>query len=184
MLLRIVPIGNISPQLLEAMASGIRETARVRSKIMQPLQLPQDTFNRWKKQYDAVKILEILTQNREAQTIDKELPTLFVTDADVFYDRMNFLFGAYEPDKNCIMISTARLKTEYYEQRPNQLILTERTVKEAIHQVGHYLGFEHCKYSSCIMYHSGSAGEIDKQGNDFCRECKIRAQMRGINLEL
>jgi archaemetzincin len=76
----------------------------------------------------------------------------------------------------------ARLREEFYDQRPNKDILEERTVKEVVHEMGHYIGLEHCMNSVCVMSFSSSVADIDKKLKDFCDNCKLDLMTRGISL--
>jgi archaemetzincin len=81
-----------------------------------------------------------------------------------------------------VIVSTSRLRPEFYDSKPNAGLLEERTVKEVIHEIGHYFGLDHCENSKCIMNFSPSVFDVDKKGKEFCDDCKIKLMTRGINL--
>jgi archaemetzincin len=81
------------------------------------------------------------------------------------------------------MVSVARLRPEFYDQRPNNFVVTERAVKETIHEVGHQMGMDHCRHPFCVMAFSPSVGDVDSKKKEFCSDCKIRASMKGVNIE-
>ncbi len=183
MLLRLVPLGNVPSKMLEELSSELRDLVRMRCKILSPVTVPKEAFNQWRKQYDAEKILAILSNNPETRFIDASIPTLVVTNEDIYYKGLRFIFGLEEPLEGTLMVSLARLKPEFYDERPNPFRLTERVIKESMHEIGHYVGLDHCRHPWCIMSFSSSVNEIDKKRKEFCKDCNIKMAVKGVNLE-
>lgn len=183
MLVRIVPLGNPPEKVLEIINAGLEEVLNARCKILPGLPIPQESFNYWRKQYNAEKILDSVSKQAEAKFIDKTIPTLLITDQDIYFEDLNFVFGVEDPEKSCCIVSIARLRPEFYDQKPNPTVLNERAAKEAIHEIGHHLGLSHCRHSFCVMSFSPSVENVDRKQMYFCKGCKIRAAMRGINIE-
>lgn len=182
MLIRIIPIGNISDKLLGGVCAELKDILDAECKVSTALQIPQDAFNVWKKQYDAVKIIDSL-RSRE-KFIDKSIATLGVTDKDIFYNGLNFVFGVEEPTTSYGVISIARLRPEFYGKRPNPAVLQERTVKEAIHEIGHYFGLDHCTHPFCVMSFSPSVEDVDKKQKSLCNNCRLKLSIKGVKTEL
>lgn len=183
MLVRIVPVGNPPMKLLEIAANELQTILNAKCRILAKVPIPKDTFNYWRKQYDAEKIMNSLSGLPEVKFIDKSIPTMLVTDEDIYYSGLNFVFGLEDPVKNCCIVSIARLKQEFYDQKPNPTILIDRTVKEIIHELGHSLGLDHCQNSYCVMCFSPSVKDVDTKRKEFCSDCKVRMMTRGISLE-
>ncbi len=183
MFLRIVPVGNLSKGFLEKIREEVEVNLNIKCRIMPALKIPKDAYNHWRKQYNAEIVMEILSKKSEVKFIDKNIPTLMITDEDLYYNGLNFIFGLEDPTKSAAIVSIARLKPEFYGERPNPELLKERTVKEVIHEIGHYLGLGHCKNKSCVMCFSPSVYDVDKKGKQFCNECKIKMMTIGVSLE-
>lgn len=183
MFIRIVPVGNISQRLLEIIRAELRDTLNAKSRILTKIQVPEESFNHWRKQYNAGKIIELLSGTAEVKFIDKNIPTLMITDVDLYYEGLNFVFGLEEPAKSIAIVSIARLRPEFYDQHPNPTLLKERIVKEVIHEIGHYLGLEHCHNNWCVMSFSPSVQSVDIKKKYFCNECKIKMMTRKVNIE-
>jgi archaemetzincin len=182
MLVRLIPIGNLSQKFLGDICNELQTLVNIRCKVLPKLQTPRETYDHFRRQYDAEKIIDILSKSSEAKFIERGMPTIFLTEDDIYYSKLNFVFGLEDLRKNVAIVSIARLKPEFYENRPNPTILTERTVKEIIHEVGHMTGLEHCVHKICIMNFSPSINDIDVKQKDFCSSCRVRMMTRGLEL--
>lgn len=183
MLVRIVPVGNIPQKLLETVAAEIHERVGIKAKLMPAQAMPHESFDHWRKQYNAEKIIEIFSKSASARFIDKSILTLFIVDNDIYYNGLNWIFGLEDIEYNACIISLTRLRNEFYNHKPNLFLLIERAVKEAIHEMGHYLGLEHCHHPFCVMVFSKSIADVDRKQKDFCRDCKIKLAIRGHNID-
>ena len=180
MFLRIVPVGEFPKDILEIVKNEL-ESLNIKCRVMSTLRMPQEAFNNWRKQYNAEIIMNSLSNSSEVKFIDKSIPTLLLTEADMYYGGLNFVFGLEDPNKSCAIVSLARLKTEFYDERPDKNLLEERVLKEIMHEVGHYIGLDHCINIGCVMNFSPSVYDVDKKQKIFCDSCKIRLMARGIN---
>ena len=183
MFVRVVPLGIVHENVLDTACTALREMFGARCKLFTGIPIPQDSLNKWRKQHDAELVLSKIEDDPSVKYIDKSIPTLLLTEEDLFYKAMNFIFGIEEPERGICLLSLARLRPEFYEQRSNPLVLKERVEKEAIHSIGHYLGLKHCRYGWCVMSPSASVNDIDKKRKQFCRNCEIKLTMQGIRLE-
>ncbi len=182
MLIRIVPIGNVPQKVLENLIEGLESALDAKFRLMLKIELPQEAYNRFRRQYDAEKLIEILSKSNMAKFIERSIPTLGITEHDIYYNGLNFVFGLEDP-RGCCIISTARLKPEFYSQKPNFGVLVDRTIKEAVHEIGHNMGLDHCIHPFCVMSFSPSADDIDKKNKEFCNSCKMRLRSKGVALE-
>lgn len=181
MILRIIPVGEV-PAFVFSSVKDELEGLSIECRLMDKIMLPKEALHSMRGQYNAQTLIEILSNNSEAKFIDKSIPTLLITNADLFYGSASFVFGIEYPAKSCSVVSLARLRPEFYGERPATGILAERTIKEVIHELGHHLGMNHCHNSKCVMSFSPSVGDIDKKQKDFCNECKLNMMTQGISL--
>ena len=182
MLLRIVPVSNVPKGILKIVRNEVESNLNIKCRIMPNLPIPDDSFNRWRKQYNAEVILSNLSKNSSVKFIDKNILTIMITDVDIYYGRLNFVFGLEDPSTNSSIVSITRLRPEFYDEKPNMNLLSERAVKEVSHEIGHYLGLRHCPNTICVMCFSPSAGDIDAKQKYFCDNCKITLMTRGIRV--
>jgi archaemetzincin len=48
----------------------------------------------------------------------------------------------------------------------------DRTIKEAVHELGHTFGLEHCENARCVMHFSNSLADTDWKQAKFCSQCR------------
>ena len=68
-------------------------------------------------------------------------------------------------------MSVFRYDESLYGMEPNPVLTFERSVKEAIHELGHTYGLIHCKKYECSMHASTTAEDVDMKGTGLCAEC-------------
>jgi archaemetzincin len=69
------------------------------------------------------------------------------------------------------IVAVPRLRQSYYRLPEDADIFRQRVVKEAIHELGHVFGLEHCHDRRCVMAFSNSLEDTDYKGSEFCPEC-------------
>ncbi len=183
MFLRIVPVGTSLKDVLEAVSAELEGYLNIKSRILTKLPIPKESFNQWRKQYNAEIVMDALSQASEVKFIDKNIPTLMITDHDLYYGGLNFIFGLENPAKKIAIVSIARLRPEFYDETPDVKLLKERTVKEVIHEMGHYMSLDHCDDPSCVMHFSPSIADVDFKKKYFCDRCKVVLMAKGIYLK-
>jgi len=181
MFLRIVPVGEVPEGILNAVKDEL-ENLNIKCRVMTKVPVPKEAYNQWRKQYNAEVVMSMLSNVSEIKFIDKSIPTLLLTDLDLYYSGLNFIFGLEEPTKSCAVVSLARLRPEFYDEMPARGLLEERTIKEVMHELGHYIGLDHCYNAKCVMSFSPSVFDFDKKDREFCDDCKIKMMTRGISI--
>ncbi|MEM7826235.1 MAG: archaemetzincin family Zn-dependent metalloprotease [Candidatus Aenigmatarchaeota archaeon] len=160
----IVQLGKISENLLSSLTSELREIFGFTTETTNPVEIPRNLYNYIRQQYPAPLILRFLEENFKGRVLG-------ITDKDLYAESLNFVFGqAYCPGRIAV-VSTHRLNPEFYKQKPNEDLLIERTIKEAVHEIGHTLGLRHCTISSCVMSFSNTVGDVDRKSKNFCQSC-------------
>jgi archaemetzincin len=64
----------------------------------------------------------------------------------------------------------ADMKTGRYDDR----LLTDRTLKIAMHETGHMFGMKHCIKYECLMSGTNHLAETDRRPSDNCPECMAK----------
>ena len=125
-------------------------------------------FDPSRRQYNSTQILKgLLSLNgKNPEKI------IGITDVDLFIPILTFVFGEAQLDGPAAVVSTFRLKPEFYGLPRDENLLRDRLTKEAVHELGHTFDLRHCQDYECVMSSSTYADEIDLKGNGFCDECK------------
>jgi archaemetzincin len=85
-----------------------------------------------------------------------------------------FVFGEATVGGAAAVVSTARLRTggEW-----GNAMLRKRLLVEAVHELGHVAGLDHCDRPSCVMFPSVTVRDTDTKGAEPCGGCR-RALLR------
>jgi archaemetzincin len=126
-----------------------------------------------RKQYNSTQILKGLLSLKK----DDAEKYLGVTDVDLFIPILTYVFGEAQLDGPAAVVSTFRLKPQFYGLPKNDALLHDRIIKEAVHELGHAFGLRHCDNYECVMSSSTFADEIDLKGKTFCEECKVELRL-------
>jgi archaemetzincin len=165
----LVPVGDIEKSILESLAKELEKTFGCVAEIHKRMSLPQETYNEKRRQYSSSQILQKIHFFMEAKKQDK---VLAIADVDLYVERLNFVFGEAELGGHFAIISLARLRQSFYGLPENKALFLERAAKEAVHELGHVYGLEHCPDSSCVMHFSNSLMDTDRKKVSFCVRCR------------
>jgi archaemetzincin len=163
----LVPIGNVTEGLLTRLAKTIGETFRS-AVSRQALRFdPSLAFDSYRNQYNSTMFLSLLLNGFD----ESDGRIVGVTDYDLFVPVLTFVFGEAQLNGRVAVVSSFRLRPEYYGLRADRVLLESRTEKEAIHEVGHTFGLLHCIDPACVMHSSTYAEDIDLKGRSPCQRC-------------
>jgi archaemetzincin len=167
--IRLIAVGSLPPVLLGFLQEGLARELDAAVRLEGNLPLPADCPE-GRSQYPGAPFLAALAKTRST---GKEL-TLGVTGVDLTVPGLNFVFGLADPRGRCAVISLARLYPEFYGQPRDPRRFKERAVKEAVHELGHLLGLDHCPDPACVMAFSNSLADTDRKRPGFCANCRKR----------
>jgi archaemetzincin len=104
---------------------------------------------------------------------------LGITDVDLFQPILTFVFGEAQLGGRAAVVSTARLEQRWYGLPQSDSLFYERSVKEALHELGHTWGLIHCSDFHCVMTASRVVEEIDTKQAGFCASCRAQLRVAG-----
>lgn len=166
-LLRLLPIGKLDGRLLTDLASALARTFRVRCEIVDPALDPDVAYHIEREQYHSSELI----QRMQGYLTPDTWRILGVTSVDLYIPILTFVFGEAQIGGPCAVVSTYRLRQEFYGLPPDNELLRERLLKEAVHEMGHTLQLVHCDDYGCAMAPSHAVEWIDLKGSLLCTAC-------------
>jgi archaemetzincin len=173
--LQIVPVGGAVPPPWLA-----RELARrfgAHTTLADPLPVDPSWVDEARGQLLSSAVVDALIDRVEDATCDPEHHwALAVADADLYAGEHDFVFGEATVGGCCAVIGLARLRMEGGD---DPAVFRRRVLTEAVHELGHVAGLEHCADERCVMFFSGSLGDTDRKGTEPCQACAALLQRLG-----
>jgi archaemetzincin len=170
-LISLVPIGQIGRDHLELLGEQLASRLRAACLIQPQRQNGEFAYHRARGQYHSTEILKRLVQDPHTES----WRILGVTDLDLYIPILTFVFGEAQLGAAAALVSTHRLRPEFYGMPPDPQLLQGRLLKEALHELGHTFGLRHCSDYLCVMSSSHSAERIDLKQAEFCPACAALA---------
>jgi archaemetzincin len=174
-LVHLLPVGKISASLLEDLRTAIPKRLPVRCEIVPASLDPTPSYHAERQQFHSSEILERM------QTLvrPRDWRLLAVAEVDLYIPILKYVFGEAQMGGPCALVSTYRLRQEFYGLEQDEALLRERLLKEAIHELGHTLHLRHCQDYRCAMASSHSVEWIDLRENRLCDACLYALESNG-----
>jgi len=165
----LFPIGEIEGGIMDSIKKDIEKTFDCQVEKHAVLEIPGIALNPTRKQYNSSVILKSLHGILSLAPQEKALE---IADIDLYAEGLNFVFGEAELGGQCAVISLTRLRQSFYSLPENKTTFLERAIKEAVHELGHVSGLEHCPDPACVMHFSNSLWDTDRKNASFCPRCQ------------
>jgi archaemetzincin len=125
---------------------------------MEPRPAPKFAFSPYVHQFSAPTIVRKI-----ADTVEEDaVKVLGITAFDLYAPRTNYVFGEAQISGPAAIISLYRLL------HSDRGLYLERVGKEALHELGHTLGLDHCPDPACVMHFSHTITDTDEKTSNFC----------------
>jgi archaemetzincin len=163
----LVPVGPVPESALDWIENASAEWFPLPVRRLPEVSLPARAYDSKRRQYQSVEVMRMLAEiaPRDASRV------LGVTDVDLAIPMLSFLYGQAQLDGPIAVVSLWRLHQEFYGLPREENLLRERTVKEALHELGHTFGLVHCSDSACAMSLSTHIELVDAKSEQFCAQC-------------
>jgi archaemetzincin len=161
----LIPVGEVDQVLLSMLEEDLPGVFIAEVEVYSALPLGPEHFVKERGQYLADGLFDEFSSIVSMAGII----LLGITEADLFSPGMNFVFGI--ANRGRALISSFRLRPEFFGRAPNPGVFRRRVLIEAVHELGHALGLPHCEYPGCVMYFSNWIGDTDRKGPEFCFRC-------------
>lgn len=155
MRISLKPLGSPDAEALEWLQEDLSTLGTV--ALLPPAAVPP-AARRSTGQIEAHRLLDALRGEAGERVLG-------VTEEDLTAGSMNFVLGMARILGRESVLSLHRLRSE------DRARYRERVRKEAVHELGHTLGLEHCDVTGCVMNFSNSVEESDRKSHEFCARC-------------
>ena len=162
------PIGSVETQVISELKERLKQTFGCPVETKPESGNLEQAYDPKCKQYLASKLLDDFKKSGVA----KDEKVLGIVNVDLYAPDLSFVFGQADMDSGVAVISLHRLKPTYYGSSWDKAIYFDRAAKEAIHELGHTFGLEHCPDPKCVMHFSNSLADTDHKQAAFCGQCR------------
>lgn len=176
--IQVLPLGNLPNAKLAELCDGLAVVFGSRCEILQSEPAPARAFNVSRQQYSSTEILAGLA----TRAIPEASRLVAVTASDLYVPVLTFVFGEAQLEGQCAVVSTCRLRQEFYGLPGDANLENGRLLKEAVHELGHTFGLAHCENYECVMASSHAVEWIDLKGSRFCPACGKRLATQTASL--
>jgi len=131
-------------------------------------------YDKSKEQFNASKILKKIKR----EFLSKEyFRILGIIDEGVYSKKYDLVFGFANMRTGVAIISLTPLRESFYKKtsilyrkHEAEKDIEDRVFKEAMHELGHTFGLNHCN-NLCVMRFSNNLKETDEKFPEFCNFC-------------
>ncbi|MHB8085526.1 MAG: archaemetzincin family Zn-dependent metalloprotease [Dehalococcoidia bacterium] len=166
------PVGAIGDDILQDLKQGLQKTFGCPVNINKLLPVPSAAYDSQRDQYLSDAFIDMLKGYHRDHN-----PILAVTDVNLYTSGLNFVFGQASEEAGVAVISLNLLRQENYGLPADPQLLAERTLKEAVHELGHLFGMGHCTDGICVMHFSNSLIDTDIKKAFFCGRCRPKLKL-------
>ncbi len=163
----VLPFGDLPEAVSDFVAGKIEERFGRAADVLEPVAVPEEAFVPARSQYSSTLMLKRIL----ARAPEGAARIVGLTDIDLCTPVLAFVFGQAQLGGRAAVVSTRRLRQEYYGLPDNDAVLLERLGKEVVHELGHTCGMVHCQERRCVMHFSNSIREVDAKQDEFCLPC-------------
>lgn len=166
--LLLLPVGTIDSSVLLDLRAAILKRLRIACEILAFKLDPAPSYHPERQQYHSSEIL----RRMRGFVRPGDWRLLAVTEVDLYIPILKFVFGEAQLMGPCAVVSTYRLRQEYYGLDRDDALMGQRLLKECVHELGHTLDLRHCQEYNCVMASAHAVEWIDLREDGFCKSCR------------
>ncbi len=167
-LIRLLPVGDFDRRLVERFRAPLDREFAGPCEVLNPPLDPEFAYHPERQQYHSTEILAAL----QARLTSETWRLLAFCDVDLYIPILTFVFGEAQIRGRCAVVSSYRLRQEFYGLAADPELLEQRILKEAVHELGHTFGLTHCDDYQCAMAASHAVEWIDLKNTSLCSHCR------------
>jgi archaemetzincin len=173
-LVHLLRVGTTELSVLEDLRDSLPQSLPVACEIL-PFDLdPAPSYHPERQQFHSSELLGSVAN----LVRPRDWRFLAVADVDLYIPILKYVFGEAQIGGPCALVSTYRLRQEFYGLEKDDVLLRERLFKEAVHELGHTLDLRHCQDYRCAMASSHAVEWIDLRGSTLCSFCQAQVESR------
>jgi len=172
-LVHLLPVGKVEQSLLEDLRLAIPRCLPVACELHSVELNPVFAYHAERQQYHSSEILGRM----QPLVRPNDWRLLGITDVDLYIPILKYVFGEAQMGGPCAVVSSHRLRQEFYGLERDDAILRQRLLKESVHELGHTLDLHHCQDYRCAMASSHAVEWIDLREAVLCNSCQARVQL-------
>lgn len=166
--IHIIPIRFYDDFLLNSLSLYLAQTFGMPAQVEnKPINI-KAAYDPLRNQYNSSYLLAQLIE----EPAEDAGRILGVCGVDLFIPILTFVFGEAQLEGIGAVVSTYRLRNEFYGGPSDKHLLMERLLKEATHELGHTFTLYHCHNPGCVMTSSVYVEDIDEKSAMFCWDCQ------------
>ena len=168
MKITLKPLGDVDNNITETLKVELHKIFGCPVRSIPNCEITNKAHDSKREQYLASSLLKTIEESGQVQNER----VLGIVDVDLYAPGLNYIFGEAHINSGTAIISLCRLRQEYYGLSPDEDLFINRTVKEAVHELGHTFGLTHCSDLKCVMHFSNSLADTDWKSPTFCSQCR------------
>ncbi len=172
--LDLVSVGTMASDLLDWLGTELHSRYGTRVHRGGVLPVRDEWLDPARRQACSNRVVDALADLLGARSEPHAGWLLGVTQVDLHAPQREWVFGEAKLGGRCALISTARLRPSAQRAIIEPALFHSRVLKEAVHELGHAAGIEHCRTRDCVMAESYDAEDVDRKSADFCDICTVR----------
>ena len=170
----LLPVGKVDDSLLHDLRAAIPHLLPVTCEILPVALDPIPSYHAERQQYHSSEIL----QRMQPLVRPHAFRLLAIADVDLYIPILKYVFGEAQMGGPCALVSYHRLRQEFYGLDRDDALLSQRLLKECIHELGHTLDLHHCQDYRCVMSASHAVEWIDLRDSALCESCHIQVKSK------
>jgi len=166
--IRIYNSSELNSRTFDGLSTTLRKVFSVPASVANVSLNLEDAFDSGREQYNSTALLAKILNTFDTSNNK----SIVVVDVDLFIPVLTFVFGEAQLDGSAAVVSTHRLKNQYYGLPKDDALMEVRLEKEIVHELGHTFGMYHCSDYECVMKSSTYVEEIDLKKAVPCNKCQ------------
>jgi predicted Zn-dependent protease len=176
--LELIAAGEVEDALLRTLGADVEARLGLQWRMGDPLPLRDEWRDGETGLYRSIFLMHALMAGADGTKRGAAPPwRMAIAEAGFCAADIGPVFGEAEVEGCCAVVGLAPLRAG---SGADADVLRGRLLTEALHELGHLAGAEHCRRASCVMYPSLDIADTDHKRARFCADCAEALKRHGI----